>query len=846
MRVRGTTPHSLTITAAALIFLACGAIHPASAQVTDPAATPPPTPSLAPTPIPASEIATRAGSVRDQVRGAQQAGETDDLLTQIKQAFPEEQNRIVEIGKDTDELLSEQGQVSRIKELEKSSVRSSERLDRWMRELSIRSAALESTLKGLQTERQLWELTRDQERTDELPAALTQQISDAIEIVRGGEDDVRSARDSVLAQQAGVAQEQTTLNDLLARQRAEIAKRSVGIFAADSPPLWRAFGAKSGEETGLISQIKDVGQRQYREVRGYLSERGPLLMTWALLWAGLAVTLILMRRKAALWVQQDKSLATTVATLDRPLTAAAVITLVLISITDVQAPAAWFDLVNLLLILTLTLLLFGLLSKNLRTLPYLLIPIFLLLRLAQLSPVASISQRLSLIVLTFAGIGLSLWFLRVLKTDPGKLLEAWLRWVVRALRLGILLFAFGLFADVMGSVRLGSLLITGTIEAIFTAIVVVVVAELSRSMVRVALLSPAARRLGIAPDHTDTVRSASFWAITLVTTSLWIVFTLKAFMLYEPWMAKISTVLQAKKSIGDFSLSLGQVLAFVFIIWLSVKIAALVDFVLEVIVLRHFTLPLGVPQTISRLSRYVVILAGVVVAFAAIGFDLGKTALVAGGLGVGIGFGLQNIVNNFVSGLILLFERPIRVGDTIEVGSTSGVVENIGLRATLIRTWRGPELVVPNAHLVSSEVLNWNLKRDRRRIEIPVGVDYDTDPDTVATLLTDTANSHSEVLDFPKAECLFRGFGDSSLDFELRAWAKAGNALRIESELRFAISRALKEAGTKIPFPQRDVHVKTTAEESTKGPSATDRKEDSPAGPSKVDTKEPVKDSTEA
>lgn len=120
-------------------------------------------------------------------------------------------------------------------------------------------------------------------------------------------------------------------------------------------------------------------------------------------------------------MQQDKSLATTVATLDRPLTAAAVITLVLISITDVQAPAAWFDLVNLLLILTLTLLLFGLLSKNLRTLPYLLIPIFLLLRLAQLSPVASISQRLSLIVLTFAGIGLSLWFLRVLKTDPGKL-----------------------------------------------------------------------------------------------------------------------------------------------------------------------------------------------------------------------------------------------------------------------------------------------------------------------------------------------------------------------------------------------------------------------------------------
>ena len=207
------------------------------------------------------------------------------------------------------------------------------------------------------------------------------------------------------------------------------------------------------------------------------------------------------------------------------------------------------------------------------------------------------------------------------------------------------------------------------------------------------------------------------------------------------------------------------------------------------------------PQTISRISRYIVILVGVVVAFSALGFDLGKTALVAGGLGVGIGFGLQNVVNNFVSGLILLFERPIRVGDTIEVGNTSGVVEKIGMRATLIRTWRGPELVVPNAHLVSSDVLNWNLKRDRRRIEIPVGVDYESDPETVAKLLTDIAADHPEVLKQPEPECLFLGFGDSSLDFQVRAWAKAGNCMRIESELRFAIRRALKEAGIDDPLP---------------------------------------------
>ena len=170
--------------------------------------------------------------------------------------------------------------------------------------------------------------------------------------------------------------------------------------------------------------------------------------------------------------------------------------------------------------------------------------------------------------------------------------------------------------------------------------------------------------------------------------------------------------------------------------------------------------------------------------------DLG--ALVAGGLGVGIGFGLQNIVNNFVSGLILLFERPIRVGDTIELGTTSGVVEKIGMRATLIRTWKGPELVVPNADLVSSKVLNWNLRRNRKRAEVPVGVAYDSDPEVVAGILTEVAVAHPDVLKHPEPECLFLGFGDSSLDFQVRAWASTDNCFRVQSDLRFAIRKALK------------------------------------------------------
>jgi small-conductance mechanosensitive channel len=217
-----------------------------------------------------------------------------------------------------------------------------------------------------------------------------------------------------------------------------------------------------------------------------------------------------------------------------------------------------------------------------------------------------------------------------------------------------------------------------------------------------------------------------------------------------------------------------------------------------------------VPHAIARLNRYGVIIIGAAVATTAAGFDIGKATILMGALGVGVGFGLQNVVNNFVSGLILLFERPIRVGDIVEVGSASGEVQEIGMRATRVKNWQGAELIVPNASLISAEVVNWTLKRDLRRLELPVGVAYGSDPVVVERLLVAAAAAHSQVFEHPEPYCLFMAFGDSSLDFELRAWVPATKGVRVASELRFEIVRALDEAGITIPFPQREVRLRTT------------------------------------
>jgi potassium-dependent mechanosensitive channel len=178
-----------------------------------------------------------------------------------------------------------------------------------------------------------------------------------------------------------------------------------------------------------------------------------------------------------------------------------------------------------------------------------------------------------------------------------------------------------------------------------------------------------------------------------------------------------------------------------------------------------------------------------------------------GSLGVGVGFGLQNIVNNLVSGLILLFERPIRVGDIVEMKGQAGVVKRIGARSSTIQTGEDAEVIVPNRNLISNEVINWTLSSVRRRVDIPVGVAYGTDRERVLSLLIEVTAAHSGVTRNPKPESYFVSFGDSALNFELRFWTYQEDWFRLKSDVAVGVTKALREAHIEIPFPQREVHI---------------------------------------
>jgi potassium efflux system protein len=233
--------------------------------------------------------------------------------------------------------------------------------------------------------------------------------------------------------------------------------------------------------------------------------------------------------------------------------------------------------------------------------------------------------------------------------------------------------------------------------------------------------------------------------------------------------------------------------------------------VLEIILLRRFDMTAGSRYTFTTLTNYAVVTAGILLAFNTIGAQWSQLQWLVAALGVGIGFGLQEIVANFISGLIILFERPIRVGDVVTVGNTDGVVTKIRIRATTIRNWDRKELLVPNKEFVTGRLLNWSLSDQVTRVVIVVGVAYGSDVDKALALMREAAEEHEHVLDDPPPVLSFEGFGDNSLTLILRAYLSSID-FRIPTitDLHKAVNRKFAEAGIVIAYPQRDLHLDTS------------------------------------
>ena len=262
--------------------------------------------------------------------------------------------------------------------------------------------------------------------------------------------------------------------------------------------------------------------------------------------------------------------------------------------------------------------------------------------------------------------------------------------------------------------------------------------------------------------------------------------------------------------LGSRSYSLLDLLLVVATLLGLVIVASAVTNLLRARILRVTGISIAAQEAIAVLSKYTLILLGTVVILQLWGIDLSSIALIASGLGIGVGLGLQGLVKDFVSGLVLVFERPVQVGDFVDFGQVKGTVARIGSRSTEIRTLDHVSIIVPNSHFLDSEVTNWSHGNPVSRIRLPVGVAYSADPQQVKVALLEACQKNQEILSAPAPQVFFLGFGDSALDFQLLVWiAQPSRQLVIKSDLYFAIEASLRQYGIEVPFPQRDLHIRS-------------------------------------
>lgn len=265
-------------------------------------------------------------------------------------------------------------------------------------------------------------------------------------------------------------------------------------------------------------------------------------------------------------------------------------------------------------------------------------------------------------------------------------------------------------------------------------------------------------------------------------------------------------------TLASFAAFVGAFIAFLFVARLAGSAASHR-------LLKRVDVDEGTRYAVGRGVQYLIVVIGFLVSFQFLGIDLGSIAILLGALGVGIGLGLQNLTSNFVSGIILLFERPIRVGDRVTVGDIEGDVIAVNMRATTVRSVRNVALIVPNSELVASTVINWSAGDARLGIAMDVGVAYDSDIDVVTGTLLEVARGHPLVLDLPEPVVRFLSFGDSSWNMRLFCWiGDAKDHFLVTSELHMATVRAFRAAGVEIPYPQRDVHFRSALPGMPNGP----------------------------
>lgn len=673
------------------------------------------------------------------------------------------------------------------------------------KQLTARAAKLEEQVTILDAQQPEWQATWDQIHSIPALDAVAKRVREQLDKIQAMRLQASGQLNVVLTLQNRISQQDQQISEIMFRLSQSRDEGRSRVLQQDGRPLWQIRERRELEQNASV--LHGSVNRSFTSGLDFL--RANKLATFVLILTYLFLLLGVLRfRRYVTGATWPENVAEASQVLKAPFSAALLLALVASGGYITSAPIGIALVFYLLYLPPVLRFLAPQVEPRLRTFLYALAIFYALQGMYLLVQLPLFYRRGLYALLVLAALASFGWLTRPARALSLVAKNPKLRILMIGIRTDLLLLAGSLVANIVGFFALAQVLGITALVGPFVGAALYCGVRLLTLVLTTFLHTQWAR--SVLEMRVNAIETWGRRFLVAVAVLSWLRMMLQLLTVYDSVVNGLLSLLHRPLGFDKVHFTLAGVLGMTFIVLGGYVFANAIIFLLRQIVLPHLPLNRGVPYAVSRITYYVLLLLVCLMALSAAQIELNKFTVLTGAVGVGLGFGLQNIVNNFVSGLILLVERPIQLGDTVDVGGLVGTVRRIGARSCTVLTFQGAEVIVPNSNLLSNQVINWTLSSQWRRVDVPVPVAYGTDPDRLIELLEGVAKSYPGVLLERPPTAFFMGFGENALNFELRFWcARQDTWFQLQSDMTVAVAKALREAGIEVPFPQRDLHVRS-------------------------------------
>jgi potassium-dependent mechanosensitive channel len=781
--------------AAALLWLGLMLPVPALAQQ-------PIQPPGATSPIPPPEIASQAAEVQALLENVDALSAPSPESLAIEQALPERSRRIQAGWATSIERLAGKPSAPQLEDMDMVWGGRRADLKTWANHLAAEASRLQQEQQRLTELHEVWTRSFREMEGGKAPPQLRQEIDGILAAIKAAQARVNARLANLLVLQYQVALEIRRCDDVLARIAQAKENLVSHLGEVDAPPiwtpeLWRAAVAQMGPG------IQEAASRWTRQLFFVARNRTARIALQAVLFVVLLIPLVRARRHAQVWILPDTGVAPAARMLERPASAALVLTLLA---TPWFYPSYAFAVSRLATLLGIPPALRLLTPVASRAQARGLYGFSVVIAVEALRPLLSTAPELDHVLVLAEMLCSSLllgWILLAeRRAGPAQTADrpaGRSRGASVVITILWLAFVAAFVAGAAGYLQLARLVGDAALESTYTALAILIGIWLLLVLFAYALWARPLGALESVRRNRAVLERRAGRILRALGSLAWVLISLRPLTVFDAPAGVLRALLSAGVAWGAVRITVGDVLLFGVTVWAAFTLAAIVRAVLEIDVFPRVRLAQGVPVALASLSRYAILLAGFILGLAALGVDLTKVTILVGAFGVGVGLGLQTLAGNFAAWLVLLFERPIREGDVVQVGDVQGEVRHIGVRASTMRTGRGADVFVPNSHLLTEKLTNWTYLDRTLRLDLPVSVAFGSDPRRVIEVLCRVAAAHPDVQREPAPAAFCLGLGPNGLSFELRMWTSHfERADSIRSQVAEAVCAALIEE--KIAF----------------------------------------------